>query len=298
MYHTMKRFSCLTLLILCLVLSGTMTAWAQYEEVGLGFKAGLNYSKFDGPSETGPNGEALESFRTVNGFHIGGIVNIKFTDLVGLRTEFTYSQRGTEYAYNGPSYYTLGKYTLRSTTLPGNRKQTMKITNAYVDIPLMAYYKIGYFEIFGGVNSSLLVGSTGGGNIEFNGVSPIGSPVPFNVTLNHNYKSDEAKEASPETKQVSVDGQNYEIPSFTGAYYDFETRDKNYYKTFDLGLIAGLSYYLNDNLFLSARYIHGLTDVDRNDYDVSLQSLQNGSLISRADKNTSRSLQFSLGFSF
>ena len=294
----MKRTPLTATLVFFLVISSLLPAMAQYEEVGLGFKAGLNYSKFDGPSEVGPNGEALESFRTVNGFHIGAIVNIKFTDLVGLRTEFTYSQRGTEYEYNGPSYYTLGKYTLRSVTLNGTRKQTMKVTNAYVDIPLMAYYKIGYFEIFGGVNSSLLVGSTGGGNIEFNGVSPIGNPVPFNVTLNHNYKTDEAKGASPEIEEVSVDGQDYEVPSFTGAYYDFEKRDKNFYKTLDFGLIAGLSYYFNDNLFISGRYIHGLTDVDRNDYDVSLQSLQNGSLVARADKNTSRSIQFSVGFSF
>jgi hypothetical protein len=297
----MMRIPTPAFLVLCFLLSGLSPAWGQYEEIGLGFKAGLNFSRFDGPSETGPNGEELESFSVVNGFHIGGIVNIKFTDLVGLRTEFTYTQRGTEYEYNGPSYYTLGKNTLQSATIMGTRKQTMKVTNAYVDIPLMAYYKIGYFEIFGGLNSSLLAGSTGGGNIEFNGVSPVtGNPVaPFTVTLNHNYKKDEAGQASAALQQVSVDGQIYHVPSNTGAYYDFSTRDKNYYRTFDFGLIAGLSYYLNDNLFISGRYIHGLTDVDRNEYDVSLRSLQpNGSPIARADKNTSRSFQFSVGFSF
>ena len=139
------RIPVLACFISCFILSNPGTVLGQYEEVGLGFKAGLNFSKFDGPSETGPNGEALESFRVVNGFHIGGIVNIKFTDLVGLRTEFTYTQRGTEYEYNGPSYYTLGKNTLRSVTLMGTRNQTMKVTNAYVDIPLMSYYKIGFF---------------------------------------------------------------------------------------------------------------------------------------------------------
>jgi hypothetical protein len=239
----------------------------------------------------------------VNGFHIGGIVNIKFTDLVGVRTEFTYSQRGTEYEYNGPSYFTLGKNTLRSATVFGNRTQTMKVTNAYVDIPLMAYYKIGFFEISGGVNAGLLVGSTGGGNIAFSGTSPnTGNPIvpsPFNVTLNHNYKKDEAGQASTTIQEVAVDGTDYDVPTFTGAYYDFASRDKNYYKTFDLGILVGLSYFLNDNLFISGRYIHGLTDVDRNEYDVSLQTIQpNGSLVTRADKNTSQSIQFSVGFSF
>jgi opacity protein-like surface antigen len=278
----------------------THHAIAQYEEVGLGFKAGLNYSTFHGPLETGANGEPLEEYTTANGFHIGGIVNIKFTDLVGLRTEFTYSQRGTKYEYNGPSYYTLEKYSLTELDVLGTRRQTMKVTNAYIDVPLMAYYKIGYFEVFGGINSSLLVASTAGGNIEFNGVSPSGNAIdPFIIRLDHNYKADEATMASDELQEVDVDGPTYLVPVSTGAYYDFESRDKNLYKTLDFGLIAGLSYYLNDNLFLSARYIHGLTDVDRNEYDVSLRSTQpNGNLIARADKNTSRSYQFSLGFSF
>src|SRR5688572_9699037 len=109
----MKRtFASYTLVSLIILLLQTTAAFAQYEEIGLGFKAGLNYSRFDGPSETGPNGESLETYSTSSGFHIGGIVNIKFTDIVGLRTEFTYSQRGTKYDYEGPSYYTVGKNTL------------------------------------------------------------------------------------------------------------------------------------------------------------------------------------------
>jgi hypothetical protein len=292
MKHTFGSYFFVTLTILLLQ---STAAFAQYEGIGLGFKAGLNYSKFDGPSETGPGGESLETYSTSSGFHIGGIVNIKFTDLVGLRTEFTYSQRGTKYDYEGPSYYTVGKNTLRELTVTGNRKQTMKVTNAYIDIPLMGYYKIGFFEISGGLNSSLLVASTGGGSIEFDATQPVTGS--FNVTLNHNYKGDEAGEASTALKDVF--GQDYTVHESTGAYYDFETKDKNLYKTLDFGLIAGLSYFLNDNLFLSARYIHGLTDVDRNEYDISLQSLQpNGNLVARADKNASRSFQFSLGFSF
>jgi hypothetical protein len=292
----MKRtFASYTLVSLSILLLQATTAFAQYEEIGLGFKAGLNYSKFDGPSETGPNGETLESYNTSSGFHIGGIVNIKFTDIVGLRTEFTYSQRGTKYDYDGPSYYTLGKNTLKELTVFGNRKQTMKVTNAYIDIPLMGYYKIGAFEFSGGLNSSLLVASTGGGSIEFNATQPVSGP--FSVTLNHNYKGDEAGEASTTLKDVL--NQDYTVHESTGAYYDFETRDKNLYKTLDFGIIAGLSFFLNENLFLGGRYIHGLTDVDRNEYDISLQSLQpNGNLVARADKNASRSFQFSLGFSF
>lgn len=274
---------------------------AQYGSIGFGFRAGLNYSKLNGPSESGPNGESLESYSMTNGFHIGAIVNYKFTDLVGLRAEFNYTQRGTQYEYNGPSYFELGKNTLQFITIYGTRKQTLDISNAFVDIPVTGYYKLGKFEIFGGVNSGVLVASTGGGSITINGKSPItGNDISqFTVNLNHNYKADDAGASSGEIQNVSVDGRNYGVPKTAGAYYDFATRDKNLFKTLDFGLIAGASYYLNENLFLSARYIHGLGDVDRNEYDISFQSLQsNGDYVHRADTNKSQSLQFSVGFSF
>ena len=61
----------------------------------------------------------------------------------------------------------------------------------------------------------------------------------------------------------------------------------------------GLFDIANEGLFFSARYVHGLGDVDDNLYDVSLQSLNtDDSFKQRADKNTSRSWQFSVGFSF
>lgn len=274
---------------------------AQYGSVGFGFKAGLNFSSFDGPSETSLNGETLEAFSTTSGFHIGALVNFKFTDLVGIRTEFAYSQRGTKYTYAGPSYFTLGKYTLQSLNITGTRQQTLEVTNAYIDIPVLAYYKIGNVEIFGGINSSLLVSSTGGGNIQFTGKAPITNTdlAPFNVVLNHSYKKDEAMGATATTQNVNVNGQIYTVPQNVGAYYDFPTRDKALYNTLDFGLAAGLSYFLNESLFISARYILGLTDVDRNEYDISLQALQgNGAYMPRADKNTSQSLQVSVGFSF
>jgi hypothetical protein len=273
---------------------------AQYGSVGFGFKTGLNFSRIDGPSEIGPNGEALESNSNTSGFHIGALVNFKFTDLVGIRTELTYSQRGTKYEYNGPSYFKLGQHTVQNLTLTGTRIQTLEVTNAYIDIPVQAYYKFGSFEIFGGVNASLLVSSIGGGNIQFNGIAPVTqTPVnEFNVTLIHNYKSDAAMGASTDLQQVNVSGQNYNVPEDTGAYYDFLSKDKNLYETLDLGLTGGVSYFLNSSLFLSARYILGLRDVDRNEYDVSLQSLQNNNLVYRADKNKSHSIQVSVGFSF
>lgn len=292
----MNRY--LIVLLACCFVGARMNA--QNDNFGFGFRAGASISKLDGPSEVGPNGESLEEYSMARGFHIGAALSYKFTDLVGMRAEFIFSQRGTIYDYNGPSYYVLGRGNILTTTISGNRKQTLNVSNAFLDIPVSVYYKIGKFEISGGVNSGILIASTAGGSTNFDGISNLGTTVaPFEVGLNHNYKSDKAGEASSETINVVVDGRTYVVPETVMAYYEFETKDKNWYKTFDFGLVAGASFYINEGLYIGARYIHGLTDVDQNTYDVSLQTInQDGSFVQRADDNKSRAWQFSVGFSF
>ena len=74
------------------------------------------------------------------------------------------------------------------------------------------------------------------------------------------------------------------------------------YQTLDFSLMAGASFYFNQGLYLSWRYLYGLGDVDRNDYDISLQDIQTVGQeyihVKRADNNRSLSMQFSVGFSF
>ncbi len=276
-------------------------AISQNENIGFGFRAGASISRLDGPSELGPNGEELEEYTMARGFHIGASVSYKFTDLVGMKAEFVYSQRGTEYKYDGPSYYVLGRRTIRTTTIYGNRQQTLDLSNVFLDIPVLAYYKIGKLELCGGVNTGILLASTAGGSTNFEGISSLGNPIaPFQVGLDHNYKKDKAGEASSETFEVSIDGSfPYTVPETVMAYYEFDTKEENQYKTIDFGLVAGAAFYLNEGLYLSARYTHGLSDADVNTYDVSLQSLNtDGSFKYRDDDNRNRSWQFSIGFSF
>lgn len=288
-------------LFLSLVVLGSLQLNAQLDVIGYGFRAGISISKIDGVSELGPNNEELESNKMSSGFHIGMSFNFKFTDIMGIRTELLYSQRGTQYLYDGPSYYMLGRNTLQPLTLTGHRRQTLDVSNSYLDIPLMAYYKLGSVEISGGFNAGILISSTAGGSLEFDGVSPLsGNQLdPFEINLNYNYKSDDAGFASETTRDFGVDGRTYALPEFAGAYYEFPEKDGSLYKTLDFGLAAGVSYFLNEGLFLGIKYIHGLGDVDRNEYDVSLQSLDSdGNPIPRADVNKSKSLQFSVGFTF
>ncbi len=293
----MKRY--LILLAAMWLVSGSVIS--QNDNLGFGFRAGASIAKLDGPSELGPNGEELEEYTMARGFHIGASVSYKFTDLVGMKAEFVYSQRGTEYKYDGPSYYVLGRRTLRTTTIYGNREQTLDLSNVFLDIPVLAYYKIGKLELCGGVNTGILLASTAGGTTNFEGVSSLGNPIaPFQVGLNHNYKKDEAGEASSETFDVSIDGSfPYTVPETVMAYYEFDTKEKNQYNTIDFGVVVGAAFYVNEGLYFSARYNHGLSDADVNTYDVSLQSLNtDGSFKYRDDDNRSRSWQFSVGFSF
>jgi hypothetical protein len=169
-----------------------------------------------------------------------------------------------------------------------------------MDIPILAYYKFGNLEVSGGINAGLLLSSTAGGTLDYNGISELGTSIPpFRINLNHNYKKDIAGQGFAPAQQVKVDGRDYEVPSAIGAYYDFDTKNKNLYKSLDFGLVAGASYFVNSGLFLGVRYIHGLGDADRNEYDISLQSLNsNGTYIQRDDENKSRSFQFSVGFAF
>ena len=290
--------------LLVLMLVGLMghDITGQSEKLGFGFRAGASYAKIIGPSEVGPDGEDLESMTNKNGFHIGATFSYKATDLFGFRGEVVFSQRGSILDYNGPSYYVVGRYNVLETTVTGNRNQSLKVNNTYFDFPVMVYYKLGIVELSGGFNSSILLSSTGGGSTEIDGVSSIGTPTdptPFSVRLQHNYKSDRAMDASAESFGVKVDGFDYTVPSTTGAYYEFTSKDKNLYKTFDFGLVACAAVYINSGLYVSARYIHGLTDVDRNEYDVSLQTLNaDGSFVQREDDNKSQAWQFSVGFSF
>ena len=121
----------------------------------------------------------------------------------------------------------------------------------------------------------------------------------FDIVLQHNYNKDGAGQASFRTEPIEVDGSTILYSPTTGAYYDYDLKDKNMYTTFNFGLTAGLALYLNDGLYIGSRVMYGLTDVDRNEYDISYHKLEaNGDYIQRADDNRDLTIQVSVGFLF
>ena len=71
----------------------------QAQDLGGGFKVGLNSSKFIAPVETDADGASLESFDFLTGFHVGGLVQLKFNKYFGVQAEVLFMQRGTSYTF-------------------------------------------------------------------------------------------------------------------------------------------------------------------------------------------------------
>ncbi len=271
------------------------------QELSYGFRAGLNFSTFDGPFEEDSNGNVVEDYTGNTGFHVGAAVNIPFTDIFGARGEFMFSQRGGKYTFDGEGYQIFNRQTETPVYATGTKKIALDISNAYLDFPISGYARVlPWLEISAGVNVGLLVSSTASGTLDFEGVSTGGSLIePISVTLEYNYYADEIGEAEFGNPIVfNADGQRVEVPRSIGAYYDFAGEDGSLYKLLDLDLQAGLSFYINRGLFIGGRVFYGLADATDTDYDVSKVSLDGTDYIKRDDKDTNLTLQVSLGFSF
>ncbi len=271
-------------------------------QVKYGFKTGLNFAKMSGPSEINDAGMSLESWKNVIGFHIGVSFSNKFTDNFGLRGELLYSKKGGEYKYDGQSYrfFNPSGGTIYST---GNSKYLINISNAYLDLPVIAYYRAGDFEFSAGGYVGLMVQSTGEGSLLYSGGKTQNTPVTIPDTeffLNYNYRKDDPGGASgDEVQVVKVDNQNLELPKSFGAYYDAPQGTGRYFNALDYGLVGGLSYFLSSSLYLSARVQYGLADITNNSADIQKASTApDKSLIYRNDNDKNFVIQASVGFSF
>ncbi|PHN05614.1 porin family protein [Flavilitoribacter nigricans] len=288
----MIRLSCLAVL-----LSWSMLLPAQ--TFSGGFKSGLNFSTFNGPSEMDADGNELEDFKTNTGFHIGATFRVAFTDYFGVRAELLYSQKGVDYIYEGPSYWTFTNTTNPVYTV-GNRVSTISINNSYIDVPLMAYVRLGRIELSGGVNASILLGSSGTGDLTYSGTTNGGASVgPFTLALDYNYFGDRYQGFNTfENHQFSVGNTTLEVPKNIGAYYAGADSEEHLFRRTDFGLNAGISFFLNKGLYLGFRANMGMTDVTKMAQDYSRFKLDtDNSLILRDDDDKNLSFQASIGFS-
>ena len=284
----------LTLLIVFLLGSTTLLT---AQEFSYGFRTGLNFNRFLADSELDANGAELEEFTGAGGFHLAASFYIKFTDLVGLRPELVYSQRGGRVKYEGPSYLVYFDEGERRIINGGMRTQNVNVTNSYIDLPVVFYYRpVQTLEIFGGAYVGATINSTGSGRLVYTAPGNEAVEAPLDLNFFRDQPEDTFTEGGT---PVQVNGNGFLIPRTFSAYYDRRERDGTFYNTLDYGLIGGLSIYMNEALFLSGRLQYGMADVTRGRYDVSLQSLDgNNEFIETDDIDRYLTIQVSVGFGF
>ena len=282
---------------LLLLLGGVLEA----QTIKGGFRAGLNFSTISGVSEMNAAGEDLESFGMSTGFHIGAVVNFQFTDFFGLRSELSYSQRGSEYRYNGESFWLFETADRSEFVSAGTRQVVMTINNSYMNLPVSAYLRAGRFEISAGAGVGLNMAGRGTGELTYSGVSSQGTPIEeFTTAVDFNYGNDHfGRSDFREDVPIVVDGVTILAPRNIGAYYEAPNGKKNLFKTHDFFVLAGMSVFLNRGMYIGGRINYGLTDITRTVRDVSkLELSSENDYILRDDDDRNLSIEASIGFSF
>ena len=278
----------------------TLFFTAQAQGWVYGFKAGLNFSTLDGELEKDDTGATVEEFNRVGSFHVGVGFAYAFSDHFGARAELMYSQKGVRFRYDGASYEILTSRVGNTIVSNGTRNTLNNVLNSYIDLPLVLYVRpLSWLEISFGPSAGLLVGSTGSGSTTFSGKTTGGKTVPeHSLTLEYNYLGDETGEADVSTTtELTIGSEKVDLPATVGAYFDIPRGDGSFFNSLDLGLNAGLSFYLSKTLYLGGRVNYGLSDVTNNNYDFSLVKLDAGNArIPRADTDRNFSIQASVGF--
>lgn len=271
------------------------------QEISYGFKAGLNFNSIIGESEKGSNGSDLETYTGNTGFHVGGMFNFGFTDLVGVRAEFLFSQKGGRYKYEGESYYTFQPEEGSELFSTGIRKTNLNITNSYISIPFSVYYRpVKSIEISGGIGVNVLVATTAFGDFKYSGTVGGGSPTDFEYSLEYNYYGDNPGEAgsSSNPQIVQISGRDVAVPVDAGAYFEHKTDRGGLHKPIDFTAVGSIHLFLSQGLFLGFRVDYGLSDFTKTEADISQKSLDGNNFKTLDLKDQHLSLQASVGFSF
>lgn len=280
--------------VIIMLLLGTTCLQLQAQELGFGFRAGWSFASFRGPLLTG------ETNNYQSGIHIGPTLALKMTDKFGFQSGFIYSQAGNDYNFQNLGYMVFINDDSRK-IVRGNVDKKLLIDNTYIDVPLGAYfYLTDHIQLFGGFNLGFLVSSTAKGTLDFEFVDQ--QLDPYQTKLDYRYYKDDVGQSSGDIAYgpVRIPPQTYEVPEFLGAYYYYENKTGPLFNVLDVGVHAGISYFLNSALYVSVRGYYGLTDVTNNEMDLS--PILNPDDLNRlqfdADKDQNISLQISLGFSF
>lgn len=287
------------LLIVLFTLASFQPLAAQ--EFSGGFRAGLNFASFSGDLETSADGTTtFEEYKESTGFHVGATFALAFTDLVGIKADLMYSQKGGERRFNGPSYFYLysGVDDTEGEVNFAIQDAQINIVNSYIDIPLVGYYRIGILELEAGASMGFLVNSQASGGKTYTGSRLTNNPIVFNVE--GSFSNDDAAGAGIiNNSTTTLPGALIPLPGVISAYYNHDNNGK-LYRGVDFALVGGINVFLNNGLFVGGRYQYGLTDLTRPENDLRLanETQVGGREYNTDDKDYSRVFQASIGFRF
>lgn len=290
------------LILAALFLSTLAPVTAQ--EFSGGFRAGLNFISFEGDQEMSADGSTtFEGFDGTTGFHVGATFALGFTDLFGIKANLMYSQKGGQKNYNNvPSYFYLyaSEDDTQGTVNFGQLTGEINVVNSYLDIPVTAYYRIGPIEIEGGASMGFMINSRSSGGLSYaNTVIGRGEDIVFNVE-GGSFSDEAGFSGILGRSETPLPGTtNIFPPSIISTYYNSDS-DAPLYRRLDFALVGGVGFFLNNGLFLGLRYQHGLSDLTKgeNDLRIANETLVEGREFNTDDKDSSRSIQASVGFRF
>jgi hypothetical protein len=274
------------------------------QEFSGGFRAGLNFISFSGDQEMSADGSVtFEEYTKTTGFHIGATFALAFTDLVGVKANLMYSQKGGRQFYSdAPSFFYLysGPEDTQGEVNFATLNSEIDVINSYIDIPLVGYYRIGIFELEAGASMGFLVNSRVSGGKTYTNTRFGGPDNEITLNVEGSFFSDEAGGAGVIGRSATpLPGTSVFPPEIVSSYYN-NGNDDPLYRRFYFGGIGGLNVYLNNGLFVGGRYQYGLTDLTRPENDLRLvNEIQvGGRELNADDKDYSRSFQASIGFRF
>jgi hypothetical protein len=299
------------LILISLLILTTVSILQAQPKLSWGLKAGLNFSTILGENLTDEAGNSLETRKAMPGISIGPTLTIPLNDKLALLTELQFTQRGIKYRYQGDSWriYSVSDTTFNNTIYTsGTERLAINVTNAYIEVPLIVYYKTKKWRLGLGGSLNWLVSSGGIGESVYKGNYQGSQLDSMLTTMQPNYIKDDPREASGLLIRVTTNngtpiqpGGLY--PQSVGAYYEYEQTDGYYYNRFDVGAVANLTYMLSKGLGIGVRATYGITDVTNSYYDFDRRAPQdaansNYNKVLRNDKDHNLTIQASIGFSF
>lgn len=288
-----------------------------------GLRAGASFATMFGPEENGVN----ENHKLTVRVSAGGTLKFPLHERFGLAAELMFVQKGTYFTADAENaflklpgfnteqaliygYTKTGSTYTKRTDKNYKRRVGMNIINAYIEIPVMFYFEAVddrlQFDVGGGIG--FLIDSKALGTIKFGEASILNADNPditqfIEMDLDYKMIKDEIGATYDATsKSAKIDGTTRYYPRGPSSYYFTDVTDKageHIFKTVDLTLQAGVSYYFTPGLRLGLRFSYSFLDITTNKYDYSLKELNaDGTYIQRNDHDGNLGFQLFVGLQF